>query len=449
MNPLPRGLFVCSLLFAALSLRAQEQADPPQDSLADLTQKIGAGGKARAEAGKSLETFVLEPDANGKSFVKPDADHAALGEVVKAWAEKTDADSVAVLVFVTTPHSKPAGRLRAALSSWTGDGAVGSQEAAAGVQAFLTDAVDKARKLMADPRTRKDVEAMLAGSDQNDPRAKEAIERARGVSSRRNGVNFGPSREPGSLDPAGGRNPGSTGVTGQGGKALTTAGGGVAGTVGGGVTPTTEEQAIAAANQAKLLPSANLPANFRRKSVSEVPAPGQAAVVPPVQGTAVTAVGGTGATGVAGATGQTETPADDGSKKIEAVFHETVARLVREGKRGAGKGTANGVMNNARAVWDSKRLRCYDQAEELQGDLEKKVGSGKNGWTYKMTTYTGEGHEANGHWWINAVNKNPKVKTMLLDPWSGEIKYDDSKEPVVIKGYFGWYFGAVMDKIMN
>ncbi|MBI3563748.1 MAG: hypothetical protein HY079_00970 [Elusimicrobia bacterium] len=143
--------------------------------------------------------------------------------------------------------------------------------------------------------------------------------------------------------------------------------------------------------------------------------------------------------------------------RIEKTFRATIARLVREGRRL--EGTGNGVMNNIWVTFRAKDgARCYEQSEALLADLAKEFNS-PNGvgefveprgrWHFKMTTYFGEGHEANGHYWVTATSREPGDPTLILDPWKGEIEKVAEKKPIVTKGYASYWFGYVMDKTVG
>jgi len=338
---------------------------------------------------------------------------------------------------VSSPGTTLEKRFVAMLERWNGKVAD-----ADGVGVFLNAAAAVAEGLIADPK----VASELGVQGSNFGSAK-AIERARRLTGRKISADFGSDRVPDG-EPNGGtirRGRPSTAkeqmrnVMQDSRGPNSSIGSGVPYDVLSGVVP-----------EAANLPAANLPANFRGKTVRDMPALVYGDAGPDgASGNAANGTAATGSSGSAGAAGA----ADDGSAKVRDTFYETVARLVKEGKRGAGTGSTNGIMNNMNAslLPGSKRLRCFDQAEELIGDLNNKVGQGggkKGGWTFRMATYTGEGHEANGHYWVNAVNSDPKVKTMLLDPWAGTIAYDNSKDPVVIKPFLPWLMGAGMDKVM-
>jgi hypothetical protein len=147
----------------------------------------------------------------------------------------------------------------------------------------------------------------------------------------------------------------------------------------------------------------------------------------------------------------------DDLARIEKTFNATIARLVREGKRSSGTGSFSGVVNNVQAMYGDKKERCYDQAEELLADLAKEFHA--NGgprfvdpsgrWLFKMTTYTGEGHEADGHYWVTAISREPGDPTLVLDPWLGKITRSEDKNPIAIKPFLPYTMGLFMSKIMN
>lgn len=143
--------------------------------------------------------------------------------------------------------------------------------------------------------------------------------------------------------------------------------------------------------------------------------------------------------------------------RIERTFHATVARLVKEGKRASGSGAVSGVINNMQAIYSGKKERCYDQAEELLGDLAKEFGANpgpqfvepRGRWLFKMTTYTGEGHEANGHYWVTAISREPGDPTLVLDPWKDTIVRSSDKNPIAVKPFLPYAMGFYMSKILD
>lgn len=140
-------------------------------------------------------------------------------------------------------------------------------------------------------------------------------------------------------------------------------------------------------------------------------------------------------------------------EKMERAFQASVKRMTDQGLR-SGDGEMGGVANNMKAslMPGSKNLRCYDQAEQLVGDLEKAgIGSTsdpKAKYKLVMRSYTGEGHEANGHWWVEAVPKDPKDQTIVMDPWKNSIKTlpVGTRTETVIKSYpsylMGWWMNG-------
>lgn len=151
-------------------------------------------------------------------------------------------------------------------------------------------------------------------------------------------------------------------------------------------------------------------------------------------------------------TGSVADPISD-REKMERAFQASVKRMTDQGLR-SGDGELGGVANNMKAslVPGSKNLRCYDQAEQLVGDLEKSgLGSAsdpKAKYKLVMRSYTGEGHEANGHWWVEAVPKDPKDQTIVMDPWKNSIKTlpVGQRTETVIKSYpsylMGWWMNG-------
>lgn len=172
-----------------------------------------------ADAGERVEAFLLNPDSSGRSFVSSDADHAALGAVARAWAAKEDPRRLSpLLVCVSDPAGES--RLRAALSSWTGASQIRRDGGAGAAAAFLRDAADKAGLVLADPRSRREIEASIAANDAaalTVPGAREATERARLVRVRAGKGNpavFGPDRAVQDLNGGEGR-PGSVAGVGR------------------------------------------------------------------------------------------------------------------------------------------------------------------------------------------------------------------------------------------
>lgn len=427
MKPLPSiiAAVIFSLALSAPASLSAQDSDPVR----------------REEAGRTLEDFLLKADSQGRSFVSEDADRAALGADARDWANKADAGRLAALLFVAIPESRPEARLRAALADWTGKKRIDKGAARAAAAAFFADAAEKASTILNDPRTRRDFDAATAADHRGvlSPVQAQALERARSRGLRTAGTSLGDDRSPEDLgmDPASpmaDRRP------------LRSADGGSAGTSGGAASVTAPVASAVAGSVAPgaYAPAANLPLNFRNRAKVDVPAPG-------TSGGASTAggAGGKSKTGPETGARASASAGEVGEDDLRAVFDATVARLVREGKRRPGKGGVSGVINNMGAAFGPgvKYVRCYDQAEELLGDLDKSVSS-KSGWTFRMTTYTGEGHEANGHYWVTAVSKKKEQRSLIMDAWLGEIRADASKNPVVIKPFLPWAMGAAMDKIL-
>ena len=111
------------------------------------------------------------------------------------------------------------------------------------------------------------------------------------------------------------------------------------------------------------------------------------------------------------------------------------------------------MFNNFSTLWNDKRMRCFDQAEVLQGKLNEAFAGrpSRARWSFELRSYTGDkDHEKNGHWWVQASSKDwPRQKTLTLDPWANTVKVEDAQNPVVIKPYAAYWMGYVMDKVTN
>ncbi len=189
-NPIMAVLVIASV--GALPLRTlAADGDKPAATAEDknpvnaLAVILAQNTGARADAGKRIEEFLLKTE-NGKSFVAGDVNANALGAVAREWGEKTGGvGSVAVLYFVTgpglaapgwaladpilkktfNPGMKWEGRLRAALADWTGKNQIDKTKEKTQVTAFLNDAAAKAATIFADPRTKQEIDASIAGND--------------------------------------------------------------------------------------------------------------------------------------------------------------------------------------------------------------------------------------------------------------------------------------------
>lgn len=138
---------------------------------------------------------------------------------------------------------------------------------------------------------------------------------------------------------------------------------------------------------------------------------------------------------------RTATPRSSDADRIGTIYRGTVDRMTREGLR-SGSGEWGGIANNMKAslLPGSRNVRCYDQAELLQTELNKTELAKR--WTFNLRTYTGEGHEANGHWWIEAIPKERTAKTIVMDPWKDEIREIDARTETAIKPFGSWAIGA-------
>lgn len=207
MKPLTSLVAAAALaLTGAPPLRAQAA----NGSVEALAKKLAEDPGERAEAGKRLEAFLLNPDASGRSFVSADVDRAALGALARDWAVKADAGRLAALVAAAAPDSRAEARLRAALSAWTGSGQIKKTAQSKAAGAFLSDAADKASVVFTDQRS--PIDASIEAHDRSavpvpDPR--ESVERARRISGRRIAKNvFGPERAVQALGASGASLPG-------------------------------------------------------------------------------------------------------------------------------------------------------------------------------------------------------------------------------------------------
>jgi hypothetical protein len=150
---------------------------------------------------------------------------------------------------------------------------------------------------------------------------------------------------------------------------------------------------------------------------------------------------------------------EDEISVMKKTFDATVARLVSEGKRTPGSSRQAALWNDIRAAHGGPNLLCYDQAHELLRDLAQAFGSrydsglskenlyfydstGK--WKFVFTTYTGEGHEADGHYWVTAISRVPADDTVVMDPWVGKFERTREKNPIAIKGFTAYWLGRAL-----
>ncbi len=199
------------------------------------------------------------------------------------------------------------------------------------------------------------------------------------------------------------------------------------------------------------------PALSRLKRPIDVPAPGAPAPTPvplPLPPAAAAA-------GPAAGAGVSVKPAfarssEDEIALMRKTFDATVARLVKEGKRTPGNWTGAAIWNDLRSAHGGANLLCYDQAHELLHDLAKAFGSSYDSsvakdqlyfydstgkWRFVFTTYTGEGHEADGHYWVTAISRVPADDTVIMDPWVGKFERTREKNPIAIKGFLPYWYG--------
>lgn len=189
-----KPLIVAAILASALSVLAQEQSP----SL--LAQRLKIDPKARESAGARVEALLLDRDASGRSFVAADVNRAALGALARDWAARVDAGRLAPLLAASVQGSPAEKRLLSALSPWTGPDQITRDQEKARAVAFLEDACDKAATVLADPKTRREIEAAILAneSEAGFPGSEASIERARKLNSRRlNAGVFGPERDAG------------------------------------------------------------------------------------------------------------------------------------------------------------------------------------------------------------------------------------------------------------
>ncbi|RCK81625.1 MAG: hypothetical protein OZSIB_0759 [Candidatus Ozemobacter sibiricus] len=133
------------------------------------------------------------------------------------------------------------------------------------------------------------------------------------------------------------------------------------------------------------------------------------------------------------------------AQDIKNAMQEVIDRLVREGKRLPGQGVVKGVFNNALG-----NNRCFEQAEILQKELQDRFGEGgRRGYSFRIGTYAGEGHEANGHYWGNAIPADRSPTILILGPWANTVTTAPNygANPVVIKGRPAWAWEALLHLI--
>jgi len=196
MNPHSSAFLAAFLLLTSAVSRAM-----PADGVEALAQQLRDDGRAREVAGAHLESFLLQPDTAGKSFVGADADRAALGALARAWVASAKADDLAVLLVVSTPKSKTEARLRESLKSWTESAQIQKTKEKASAGAFFADAAQKAALIFSDNRARREIDEAIEaneGSGVPVPGGAAAIERARRLREKQGAGNaaiFGRDRE--------------------------------------------------------------------------------------------------------------------------------------------------------------------------------------------------------------------------------------------------------------
>lgn len=205
----PSLILAAALLFPGGNFLRAQTVRNPVDALA---QKLQDDPKQRAEAGKHLEAFLLEPDSNQNSFVSADTDKAALGALARAWGSKADAKRLAALLVVSTPKTKAEDRLRVTLKKWTGAAQIKKRSEKIEAAAFLADAEEQAMKLLSDPRTAAAISEAIGANDQTSAQVPDSVraatERAEKVSAKGAKLSFGADRTV--QDSAAGSIPGAT-----------------------------------------------------------------------------------------------------------------------------------------------------------------------------------------------------------------------------------------------
>ena len=196
LNPIMAVLVIASVGATPLrTLAADGDNSAPAAATEDknpvnaLSRILAANPAARTDAGKRISEFLLDADANGKSFVGPGVDTKAPA-VAREWGESTGSvGSVATLYFVTGPGlavpgwalkdpilsktfasgMKWEGRLRAALVNWTGKNQIDKTKEKTQVTAFLSDAAEKAAVVFSDPRTKEEIDLSVAANNTTAP----------------------------------------------------------------------------------------------------------------------------------------------------------------------------------------------------------------------------------------------------------------------------------------
>ena len=211
LNPIMAVLVIASVGASPLRTLAADGATAPAVAAEDknplnaMSRILSENPTARADAGKRMEEFLLDPDGGGKSFVKDGVDKKALGAVAREWGEKGPVGSVAVLYFVVGPGlSAPGwaqkdpvlsktfangmkweGRLREALANWTGKSQIDKTKEKTQAAAFLSEAATKAAEVFADQRTKKEIDDSILANNTSGPVVPDTT---RGSGSRLNGA---------------------------------------------------------------------------------------------------------------------------------------------------------------------------------------------------------------------------------------------------------------------
>lgn len=155
-----------AILAAVVSfVAAPAYAGTSGSSIESLAEKLRSDPGARELAGAQLETFLLQPDSAGMSFVAADADRAALAAVARGWGARTNADSLAILLAVSTPRSKTEAMLRKRLKDWTQTAQIKKTAEKTSAVAFFADAERKAAAIYADRTVREEIDASVGIND--------------------------------------------------------------------------------------------------------------------------------------------------------------------------------------------------------------------------------------------------------------------------------------------
>jgi RHS repeat-associated protein len=113
---------------------------------------------------------------------------------------------------------------------------------------------------------------------------------------------------------------------------------------------------------------------------------------------------------------QPNSPTAD-AKKIIETFNKTVSNMVSAGDRLPGSGWLNGMKNNFKSEYhgygSAPFKDCVEQALCLKSQLKKLKLEGE--WEFNFVGRP-------GHYWLEAIPKNPGEKSMTLDPWLNKVE---------------------------